>query len=316
MLTGIPKISVYIITYNQEDVIERTLASILSQIDYVYEICVSDDCSSDRTWEILLEYSHNYPGLFRLERNDPNLGIFENTEKVWSLPSGDLVFDLAGDDCVCDNWFKTVVEFIQEHKIDYKNEKICIAGDYINIYPNGDSFIIRNNHITKQAHPLRLYERGLVKTRSNVFSINVLRCFERVSQGRSYIAENAQDCQVYLFANKFYYIPQVGSVYYCGIGTGSRMNPEKMKEHEQTMVYAFDFLKVHGAIFSRADNNLPQYNIAQKHVRWYPSLRSYFSLVYWYLKSFDFPLSLYGLDIKAKLFALCRRFPHKKPINW
>ena len=51
-----PRFSVIIITYNQEDVIARTLESLLSQ-EHLYEICVSDDCSSDRTWEILNEYS-------------------------------------------------------------------------------------------------------------------------------------------------------------------------------------------------------------------------------------------------------------------
>ena len=92
MIEGIPRISVLVITYNQEDVISRAIDSLLLQRDYIYEICVSDDCSKDRTWDILQDYSAKHPGLFVLNRNDPNVGIFENIEKTWTMPTGDIIY--------------------------------------------------------------------------------------------------------------------------------------------------------------------------------------------------------------------------------
>lgn len=317
MIEGIPRISVKIITYNQETVISRAIDSLLPQRDYIYEICVSDDCSSDRTWEIVQDYSRRYPGLFKLNRNDPNIMMFENIERVSKMASGDLVYTLAGDDECGPDWFKTVVDYIRENNIDYKNECFCIIGNSKNVYPNGDSFTVKKNKNFKlKAAPIRLYERGLLSGRSATFSISVSRKYEKVSQGRSYIAENAQDCQLYLNADKFYYINKIGNVYYSGIGVSSNMSEDIKEQHEQTMVYAFEFLKRKGAPLSKQDLFLPNLNIAQKRMRWSPSLKQFLLVTYYYLRSFDFFLSLRAIDLRAKVFSLVRRIPHRQPICW
>jgi glycosyltransferase involved in cell wall biosynthesis len=49
------KICVVLLTYNHVEVIESTLQSILDQTITGYEVIVSDDCSTDGTWERILE---------------------------------------------------------------------------------------------------------------------------------------------------------------------------------------------------------------------------------------------------------------------
>ena len=49
------KISVCLLAYNHVDVIESTLRSILDQTITGYEVIVCDDCSTDGTWERILE---------------------------------------------------------------------------------------------------------------------------------------------------------------------------------------------------------------------------------------------------------------------
>ena len=49
------KISVCLLTYNHVAVIESTLRTILDQTITDYEVIVSDDCSTDGTWERILE---------------------------------------------------------------------------------------------------------------------------------------------------------------------------------------------------------------------------------------------------------------------
>jgi glycosyltransferase involved in cell wall biosynthesis len=49
------KISVVLLTYNHADAIESTLRSILDQTIAGYEVIVSDDCSTDGTWEKILQ---------------------------------------------------------------------------------------------------------------------------------------------------------------------------------------------------------------------------------------------------------------------
>ena len=174
MINGIPKISVLIICYKQEDLIKRAINSLLAQKDYIYEICVSDDCSPDKTWDVLQEYDNKYPGLFKLHRNEPNVGIFENIEYTWGMPTGEIIYQLAGDDECGEDWFKTVVEFIQKKNIDYKKELFCIYGDYERRYPNGDVYVKHNYAVLNNKNLLKLALRGLIGNRSCCYSKKIL----------------------------------------------------------------------------------------------------------------------------------------------
>lgn len=49
------KISVCLLTYNHAEIIESTLRTILDQTITGYEVIVSDDCSTDGTWDRVLE---------------------------------------------------------------------------------------------------------------------------------------------------------------------------------------------------------------------------------------------------------------------
>ena len=59
--------TVVVSCYNQERYIVECLDSILSQeINFECEVIVSDDCSTDRTQEVLLEYSRLHEGRLKL----------------------------------------------------------------------------------------------------------------------------------------------------------------------------------------------------------------------------------------------------------
>lgn len=315
MIEGIPKLSVYIITYNQEDVIERTLGSILSQIDYVYEICISDDHSSDRTWEILQEYAKNYPGLFKLNRNDPNLGIFENTEKVWTMPSGDIVHDLAGDDSVGEGWFKKVIDYILENHIDWKNELFCIYGDYKCIYPNGDSVVHKQNAIAKYDDAFRLALRGVIGGRGCCYSIKILQKFSNVSKGRSHIAENAMDRQLQVYSKINYYIPYVSNIYYSGIGISTHITEDIKQERIKIWPYSIECFRNFGVNLCKKDELYIKHCMAfQKYLFW-GGFKNAIHSIWYYIASFDYKLFKASDTIHGLLFAIRRRLPHKRPIH-
>lgn len=315
MIEGVPRISIRIITYNQEELIKRAINSLLKQKDYIYEICVSDDCSPDHTWEVLQEYSRLYPGLFKLNRNNPNKGIFENIEKSWEMPTGDIVYGLAGDDECGEGWLKTVVDFIADNNIDYKNELFCIYGNYKNIYPNGDSYVFRNDLIKRNdLSAIKLSHRGLIGNRSACYSINVMRKYQKVSQGRSHIAESAIDRQLQLFSEKNYYINMVGNIYYANIGVCVGMSEKDRKEREQIWPYTKAFLDKCGIQLDRKDLIYGDYIVAcDRHDR---SLKNKIKIVWCFLKSYDPRLGIRCLRIKRTLFAVVRRLPHHKPIHW
>jgi len=68
------KISVCLLTYNHVDVIESTLRTILDQTITGYEVIVSDDCSTDGTWEQILELAAENPQI-KPVRPPHNMGM-------------------------------------------------------------------------------------------------------------------------------------------------------------------------------------------------------------------------------------------------
>lgn len=318
MIDGIPRISVYIITYNQEAVIHRTLASVLSQLDYVYEICVSDDHSTDKTWDILNEYSKKNPGLFKLNRNEKNLGIFENTEKVWAMPTGDIVHDLAGDDCVGEGWFKKVIEYIDEKQIDYRNELFCIYGDYQCVYPNGDSIVMHNDAIgkTNGKHALKMALRGIINSRSSCYSINILRKYKNVSRGRSHIAEDAQDRQLQVFSEKNYYIPSVGNIYYARMGISTQIDENTFKERMEIGNYAMSFFNKWGVKIDDSDRRYyMEFIPAYQKLRFRFEYLAFVKLISLYFATRDWKLQNFKSDLRKLMFGIRRRLPHARTIT-
>lgn len=316
-MTGtIPKISVLIITYKQEDVIQRALNSLLLQKDYLYEICVSDDCSPDRTWDVLLDYQKQYPDLIKLHRNEVNLGIFENIEQVWSMPTGDVVNIMAGDDESGEGWFKTVLEYIQQNDIDWKNELFCIYGNFKALYPNGDSMLFNNKAVAEyKGDAVRLGLRGLISTRGCCFSKKVLDKFEKVSQGRSHKVEHAQDRQLQIFALKNYYIPKLANIYNTGIGVSTTIQDEETyKDRLEIWPYTIKYLKNKGILLCKKDLYYGDYNIAMKQFRHKRTVGNLFHVVWTFFASRDFSLPK-GNGIRHLIFAMRRRIPHNKVIE-
>ena len=298
MFKGIPKISVLVITYNQEDVISRAIDSLLFQRDYVFEICVSDDCSKDRTWEILQNYATHYPDLFVLNRNEPNVGIFENIEKTWSMATGDIIYQLAGDDECGSGWFEHVVQFIDENNIDYKNELFCIYGDYVGLDPQNNQSYHTNNLAMSDKNLFSLSLRGIVGNRSACYSSNILKNFFTVSKGKSHIAESAQDRQLQLFTEKNYYIPMVGNIYYSGIGVSSNiLNERRYLERKQINPYMIEQFAKHGYQPTKSDLRYIEYDNAFLDFLKRKSLANACKLFFRWLMAYDPQIGIKSLNL-------------------
>lgn len=315
MIEGIPRISVRVITYKQETLVKRALDSLLAQKDYIYEICVTDDCSPDGTWDVLQQYAQDNPGLFKLHRNEHNVGIFENNEVSWTMPTGDIVYGLAGDDEAGEGWLKRVVEFIQENKIDYLNEAVCIYGDYQSIYPNGDTYTFHNSLVKNNKNLLKLALRGLIGNRGCCYSINVLKRYHKVSQGRSHIAEDAMDRQLQIFSDKNYYIPHVGNRYYAKIGVSAKVDGNTLKERAQIRPYALNLFESWGVTLDEKDK---MYSLecfpAFERMCFNPSIRNVWKWIVLKIKCRDSQIHSKGIGVRDFIFAIRRRLPHKHPV--
>lgn len=69
----VPEVSVLLITYNQEEYVAQALDSFLMQeTSFPFEILVNDDCSTDGTTEVLLEYERRHPEKITVVTHDEN----------------------------------------------------------------------------------------------------------------------------------------------------------------------------------------------------------------------------------------------------
>ncbi len=301
-----PRISVIIISYNQEDVISRTIDSLMGQ-ECLYEICVSDDCSSDRTWEILNEYSLKNPGLFKLNRNDPNLGIFANEEQTWKMPTGDIIYRIAGDDECTPGYFAKVVDYLETNNIKWQEELFCVVGDNLTLYPDGKSYVSRNDCLSRKVSPLSLKIRGLLNDRSACFSRKVLEKYIPVSRGRSFVVEEAQDDQLEIFSESFYHIPVCGNVYYAETGVSAHLSPEDKLQRVSIFEYFLEFISSLGISLGRKDLDYIRYRTEYLRFGATRSFAALFKSLYYFLRSVDLRLGLEGLEIGHLFNAIKRK---------
>lgn len=96
---GVPKVTVCVVTFNQEAYISKCLQGIVDQkVTYDFEILVGDDCSSDGTWSIISEFAKAYPNLFHVFRQIVNVGPYKNLVDVHAMAKGQYVCHCDGDD--------------------------------------------------------------------------------------------------------------------------------------------------------------------------------------------------------------------------
>ncbi|MEW6284996.1 MAG: glycosyltransferase [Chloroflexota bacterium] len=95
-----PLLTFALFAYNQERFIADAVRGALSQTYTPLEIILSDDCSSDRTFEIMQELAAGYQGPNRVivRRNEQNLGLIGHINRVMELVQGELIVAAAGDD--------------------------------------------------------------------------------------------------------------------------------------------------------------------------------------------------------------------------
>jgi len=94
-----PLVSVWMTTYNHEPYIARAIEGVLMQeTAFPIELVIGEDCSTDRTREIVMDYQKRRPDVIRVITSDRNVGLFENDRRVNQALRGEYVAFCEGDD--------------------------------------------------------------------------------------------------------------------------------------------------------------------------------------------------------------------------
>lgn len=100
------KISIAMATYNGAPYILEQLHSFVDQTLLPDELIITDDCSTDKTEEIVREFARTAPFKVIFHRNEKNLGYCGNFNAALMKTTGDLVFLSDQDDV----WFPEKIE--------------------------------------------------------------------------------------------------------------------------------------------------------------------------------------------------------------
>jgi glycosyltransferase involved in cell wall biosynthesis len=111
-------VDVVLITYNQEEYVEKALLSVLEQVvDFKFRILIGEDYSSDRTRNIVLEYEKKYPEKIKVIKSDKNVGAQANVVRTIAECKMKYIACLEGDDYWCDPYkLQKQVNFMENNE--------------------------------------------------------------------------------------------------------------------------------------------------------------------------------------------------------
>ena len=135
-----PLVTFALFAYNQEEYIREAVEGAFSQTYSPLEIILSDDCSSDRTFEIMSEMAEAYEGPHTVCvcQSPHNLGLAGHINRVARIFRGEILVVAAGDDISRpDRTSVLASEYAANHKVlsAYSaNTYIAEKGSFIEDY--------------------------------------------------------------------------------------------------------------------------------------------------------------------------------------
>lgn len=117
-------LSILVISHNQRALLPRCINSILNQIISVhYEIIISDDRSTDGTWELSQEYATKYPQIVPVKCNSDECNPVSRAERcgwnklnAWRYARGKYMVNIDADDYLkSSDIYQKQIEALEKH---------------------------------------------------------------------------------------------------------------------------------------------------------------------------------------------------------
>lgn len=213
-------VSVFMLTYNQEQFIAQTIESILIQeTSFSYELVIGEDYSIDSTRQICQTYANQFPDKIKLLPSlEKNIGLIANYMRTIKECDGKYIAICDGDDYwVDEKKLQKQVDFL-ENNPDY----LMVYTALERLYPDGT---------TKEYH--YHFDKEIVDFDDLVFNnfIYSVTCLFKNNQSihnqlPAWISQfSFGDWQTYLWTikdgGKIHFIDDVTSVYRMDIGVSS-----------------------------------------------------------------------------------------------
>lgn len=262
-MSNTKKVSIILPVYNAEAYLHKAIDSVLGQTYENLELIISDNCSTDRTYEICSEYASKDKRI-RLSKNERNIGPGLNFNKCIELCTGEYI-ELFGHD----DWFEpTCIEKLatvldtNSNVVAVTSARNWVDGDgqifQVNRHYEGSRLLSGEEAIRSNIEKMENWISAPVMYRSNLrgrgFNINIIL-----------YADLDYWCQMFKHGD-FYYLDEVLFNYriHDGSGTSSMM---------RDLIFAIDLLRMtdrYGEFFG-GENAAPkdiQERLGKKLVDW------------------------------------------------
>ena len=147
----IPSVCIILLAYNQASYIEQTLDSIFSQDYPNISVLLSDDCSSDTTYDIMIKYAKQKGDRVkvRLNRNENTLGVVAHFNKAVRLIDEKYIIYQAGDDISRSDRVSKLIDVLSKNP-----ELTFVESNYVEFSTGMPEPYCRKMPTIKDAEPL------------------------------------------------------------------------------------------------------------------------------------------------------------------
>jgi len=200
-----PLVTFALFSYNQEQYIREAVEGVFSQTYSPLEIILSDDCSSDRTYQIMQEMAREYrgPHLVKVRRNPANQGTAQHFSSTAFSMRGAMLVVGAGDDISLPERTERLIEFWST----CKKESGLYFSDLISFHDGqlpANGSIQRSNFDENNGTLRQRLLSGMpifgIFAKSAMYSRDLIDCFPSLFGG-SVVEDGPMICRAILSAN-------------------------------------------------------------------------------------------------------------------
>jgi glycosyltransferase involved in cell wall biosynthesis len=265
------KISVAMATFNGEKYILEQLESLASQTVKPFELVVCDDQSTDKTYEIIEEFSKKSPFTIHLHQNPERINYVLNFLKAASLCAGDLIAYCDQDDIWFDNKLECSLIPFQDPEVLLAVHTHTLVDERLKELNNGKPKSISRSRV---ANPLNINPLLLPSGHAMIFSRCLLNFIHHERpQSKMGAYRQTHEEIVYLFAsilgktaflNKSFCLYRQHSSNVSGISINSNTIQDSMNVGSQDYEHQTQILHTYATYLKNIASKYNDLNISSK----------------------------------------------------
>ncbi len=170
-------VSVVVVTYNSEDTIVELLDSIACQSYMNLELIVADDCSSDRTVELVRQWLVSWRDRFAkavVSASKKRQGVVYNADRGIRKSHSNYIKVIGGDDVLLPNCIEDNINFIQRSGDQFVFSKVQLFGNRKMIHEK-KLVAERSYQLLKEGNQLNMLKEMWLPTPSGFFSMDLYK---------------------------------------------------------------------------------------------------------------------------------------------